>query len=443
MSNTTNQNSTIECPKCQTKIEITKAMTEQVEGRIRQQLEAETAAQKAVLDKQAQTLAMQKAAVDKTAAELTRAKAEMDQKVKDAIADGVREGVTTGVAAQRAAIAAQARKEAEADSALELEEKAARVSELEGKLKESKQTELAMMKRERELKEKADSLELDVARRVKEEMQGIRDAARKEAADEHLLKDTENREQNAALRRQVEDLRQKLSQGSQQLQGEALELILEDVLGRAFPLDGIDPIRKGVNGADILQRVQEPSGLECGSILWETKNAKKWTPAWLTKLRDDQREAKAAIAVIVAEAMPPNSVNPTQIEGVWVCSRATAEGLGMALRAGLVDLAKSRQASDGLQGKAERAYEFVTSTEFRQRISGMVDPLVNLRKSLDKERTAMERIWKTREEEITAVVRGLSGLYGTFQGIAGSTLPTLPALDLPQLGESSGDAANG
>ncbi|MCC6426243.1 MAG: hypothetical protein IT435_05430 [Phycisphaerales bacterium] len=206
-----NPTNTIQCPKCQTKIEITKAMTAQVESRIREELEGEVDAKKAALDKEAKKLTQQKAALEK-------AESEVDQKVKD----GVREGVEAGVAAQRAAIAAQARKKAEADLAEERRADSERITELEGKLKQSKQTELDLRKRERTLEEEKASLELNVARRVKEETDAIRVAAKKQADDEHLLKNKETQEQNAALRRQVEDLKRKLEQGSQQAQGEAL-----------------------------------------------------------------------------------------------------------------------------------------------------------------------------------------------------------------------------
>lgn len=414
-----NNQNTIECPKCQTKIEITKAMTAQVESRIREELENEVDAKKAALDKEAQKLAKQKAALEK-------AESEVDQKVKD--------GVEAAVAAQRAAIAAQARKKAEADLAEERRADSERITELEGKLKQSKQTELDLRKRERTLEEEKASLELNVARRVKEETDAIRAAAKKQADDEHLLKDKETQEQNVALRRQVEDLKRKLEQGSQQAQGEALELVLEDVLARAFPRDEVVPVKKGVHGADVLQNVMDSSGLECGSIVFESKNARNWSPAWLPKLREDQRDAKAVIAVLVTEAMPPDTQHITQIDGVWICTKACVVELARALRAGLVEVAKGRQAADGKQSKAERTYEFVTGTEFRQRIAGMVEPLLALRKGLDKERAAMERIWAAREEEIKAVVCGISGLYGTFQGIVGSTtLPTLEQMDLPRL----------
>jgi hypothetical protein len=409
---------TIDCPKCNTKIEINKVLTAQLEERIREELQADVDAQRAAVAKETEALAKQKAAVAK-------AVAEAEQKV--------RSGIEAGLAEAKSALTAEARKKAKEDLAVELQEKAERVGELETKLKAAQTTELALRKRERELQEKQETLDLEVAKRIKAETDSAREAAKKQAAEEHELKTKESQEQISGLRKQIDELKRKAEQGSQQTQGEALELILEDVLGRAFPLDGIQPIAKGVNGADILQRVVEPSGMECGGILWETKNAKKWNPAWLTKLRDDQRNAKAVIAVLVTEVMPPGQTRLDHIDGVWVCDRLTAVGLGLALRAGLVELAKSRQAADGKAGKIERVYDYLTSAEFRQRVSGMVEPLVQLQDGLNKERRAMERIWSAREKQIQSAIQCMHGMYGDLQGIVGYNLPTLAGMELPAL----------
>jgi hypothetical protein len=339
------------------------------------------------------------------------------------------------VSAARAALVADARKRAEADLRVELDEKSERVNELEGKLKTAQTTELALRNRERELQEKSENLDLEVARRIKEETDRARDTARKQAAEEHELKTKESQEQIAALRKQIDELKRKAEQGSQQAQGEALELILEEALSRAFPLDEVEPVSKGVHGADILHRVREASGLECGSILWETKNAKKWSPAWLPKLREDQRVAKATLTVIVTEAMPLEVTHFAEIEGVWICSRACAVSVGRALRLGLVELGKSRQSADGKQGKIEQVYNYLTGTEFRQRVAGMVEPLLQLQDGLHKERRAMERIWSAREKQILKAILSTHAMYGDFQGIIGSTLPTLEAMELPQLTE--------
>ncbi|MCC6230713.1 MAG: DUF2130 domain-containing protein [Phycisphaerales bacterium] len=257
----TNTNSTIQCPKCQTKIEITKAMTAQVESRIREELEGEVDAKKAALDKEAQRLADQDQSLAKQKAALEKAESEVDQKVMD----GVREGVEAGVAAQRATIAAQARKKAEADLAEERRADSERITELEGKLKQSKQTELDLRKRERTLEEEKASLELNVARRVKEESDAIRAAAKKQADDEYLLKHKETQEQNTALLAKVQDLTRKLEQGSQQAQGEALELVLEDVLARAFPRDEVVPVKKGMHGAGFYRTLWIRRGWNAGA----------------------------------------------------------------------------------------------------------------------------------------------------------------------------------
>lgn len=415
---------TIECPKCQTKIEISKAMTAQIGDRVRQELEAEFDTRNAALEKDAQKLAKQKAAVDAAQASIA-------------------EQIEAGIEASRAAVEAAARKKAKEDLAVEIQSRDERVQELEGKLKTAQRDELALRKRERELKDKTEAMQLEVVQLVGEATDKAKAEAKKQAAQEQEIKDAEKQEQMASMKRQIDDLKRQIEQGPQQRQGEALEVLVEDALARAFPHDTVEPISKGVNGADILQRVVDTSGLECGSIYWETKNAKKWSTTWIAKLKTDQREAKAEIAVLVTESMPDGCQHMTEVDGVWVCTRACAVTLGAALRTGLVELAKSRQAADGKHGKIEQVYHYLSGNEFRQRIAGMVEPLIELQSGISKHRRAMERVFSAQEKQVESAIQNMSGMYGDLQGIVGSTtLPTLEQMDLPRLeaGATSDDA---
>lgn len=404
----------IACPKCATKIEVTQAITAQITDRLRKEVEADVGQREEALRTQVEALVKKKAEIERAEKEVS-------------------ENVRLAVESQRAALLAEAKKKVTEDLAVEMKERDERLNELQVKLKDAQSTELALRKRERDLQEKAENIDLEIQRRIKDETDRARDTARKQADEEHELKEKETQEQITSLRKQIDELKRKAEQGSQQAQGEVLELLIEDVLARTFPHDAVEPIAKGVHGADVLQRVLEPSGLECGSILWETKNARKWSATWLPKLRQDQREAKASLAVLVTEAMPPDVSHFTEMDGVWVCSRACAIGLASALRMGLIELAKNRQASDGKNGKIERVYDYLTSSEFRQRVQGMVEPLIQLQGDLQKERRAMERIWAAREKQIQAAIVNVHGMYGDLQGIVGSTLPALDGMELRQL----------
>jgi len=45
----------------------------------------------------------------------------------------------------------------------------------------------------------------------------------------------------------------------------------------------------------------------------------------------------------------------------------------------------------------------------------------------------MEKIWAKREKQIEKVVKNTSRMYGSLQGIVGSTLPELKTLELKAL----------
>ena len=158
------------------------------------------------------------------------------------------------------------------------------------------------------------------------------------AAEEHHLRDRDKDKQLEDMRRQIEELKRKAEQGSQQAQGEVQELELEDVLRSTFRFDDIEPVAKGVRGADVLQRISSSPGKPCGSILWESKRTKAWSDGWVQKLKDDLREAKADVGIIVSSNMPKGMNHIGCVDGVWVVDFPSAAGLGMALRAGISDM---------------------------------------------------------------------------------------------------------
>jgi len=223
------------------------------------------------------------------------------------------------------------------------------------------------------------------------------------------------------------------------------ELEIEAILRAKFPLDIVDPVPKGAPGGDALQRVVGPSGQPCGTILWESKRTKNWCEGWLGKLRDDQRDARAEIAVLVSQALPKGVETFDLVEGIWVTHPRSALPVALALRQNLIDLAAARQAADGQQGKMELVYQYLTGPRFRQRIQGIVESFSSMREDLDRERKVITKQWAKREEQIERVMGGTVGLYGDLQGIAGRTLPEVEGLELKSLeaGEPPAPKAEG
>ena len=233
------------------------------------------------------------------------------------------------------------------------------------------------------------------------------------------------------MRKKIEELQRKAEQGSQQMQGEVLELELEDMLKVEFPLDDIEPVAKGARGADVLQVVKNQSGRIVGKILWETKRTKNWSDSWLSKLKDDQRDAKADISVIVSEALPDGMDHFKQLSGVWVSDIASSLSLAVALRTLLVQVSRANNAQDGKNEKMEVMYNYLMGPEFRNRVEAIVESFVLMKNDLDSEKRYMQKIWSKREKQIENVVTHISGMHGDLQGIAGSSLPNIKKLELP------------
>lgn len=402
------------CPNCQFEIEVTEVLSAQLRGELRKEFEAEQR-------KKESQLAEREAALQRSLAELKQAQAAVDDEV------------AVRLEKEKQRLAADALAKARESVSVELQDAQAQLNETKEKLQAAQKAELELRKERRELEEQKAALELTVNRKLDEERAKIRSAAKKEAADERQLKDAEKDKLINDLRTQIEELRRKSEQGSQQTQGEVLELAMEDLLRRTFPLDTILPVAKGVHGGDAVQIVHDATGAECGIILWESKRTKAWSDGWLPKLRDDQRAAKAHIAILISIELPKGVTTFECIDGVWVTCQACALALAAALRAGMIDAATARRAGDGKQTKMELLYSYLSGQEFRHRVEGIVESFVTLKDDLEAEKRAMQRIWAKREKQLDRAITNTSGMYGDLSGLIGASLPQIASLALPEL----------
>lgn len=402
------------CPNCSFEIEVTEVLSAQLRSEIRKEFEAEQR-------KKEVQLAERESALRRQLSELEDSKASLDKQIAEKLAK------------EREALSAAALQKAKELVAIELRDSEQQLEEVRSKLKSAEQTELELRKERRQLEEQKATLELTVTRKLDEERTKIREAAKKEAADERQLKDAEKDKLINDLRTQIEELRRKSEQGSQQTQGEVLELAMEDLLRRTFPLDTILPVAKGVHGGDAVQIVHDATGAECGIILWESKRTKAWSDGWLPKLRDDQRAAKAHIAILISIEMPKGVTTFECIDGVWVTCRACAVALAAALRAGMIDAATARRAGDGKQTKMELLYTYLSGQEFRHRVEGIVESFVTMKADLETEKRAIQRSWAKREKQLERAVAQTAGMYGDLSGLIGSSLPAIKHLDHPAL----------
>jgi len=281
----------------------------------------------------------------------------------------------------------------------------------------------------RALRRKDEERELAYKQRLATEEDRIRAETRKSVSEEHSLKDREKDKRLADALHQVEELKAKMQQGSQQTQGEVLELELEELLRREFKDDEIEEVKKGQRGADVLQRVNDRRGRDCGMILWESKNA-HWTETWLPKLRQDQRDAKAQIAVLVAVQPPPDVDTFLHREGVWIVRRQYATDLAQLLRYSLIQVHAERANQAGKDEKIEVLYSYLTSVEFQHRIQAIVEGFTYLWNDVEREKRWFSTKWARQEKEIRKIIDSTQGMYGDLQAVTGRSLVALPALEM-------------
>ncbi len=410
---------TIICPNCSAEIKLTESLAAPLIQTVRKEYEARIAQKEADVSKrEAEVRAQQKAVKD----------------AQKAIEDQVAEKLKT----ERAAIAEEEARKAKLALASDLEAKTNEVGELQEvlkqrdeKLKEAQQAQADLLRKQRELDDAKRELDLTVEKRVQTSVEEVRQKAKQEAEEGLKLKVAEKEEQISSMQRQIDDLKRKAEQGSQQLQGEVLELELETALSTKFPLDSIEPVAKGEFGGDVLQRVVGPMGQPCGAILWESKRTKNWSDGWLPKLRDDQRAAKAEVAVLISNAVPKDIDTFGQIDGVWITQPRFAMPLVIALRQSLIEVANTRQAQEGQETKMELVYQYLTGPKFRHRVEAIVEKFSDMQADLDRERKTMTRLWAKREAQIQGVIESTVGMYGDLQGIAGRALQEIEGLEIP------------
>jgi hypothetical protein len=214
-----------------------------------------------------------------------------------------------------------------------------------------------------------------------------------------------------------------------------LELNLEYVLKNCFSTDDILPVPKGIKGADVIQKVFNSFHNQCGTILWETKSTKSWSEKWIQKLKDDQRELSADIAIIVTQAMPKNIDNFGLLEGVWITSLDYVVGLATAIRQRLTEVYFAKQSKVGKNEKMEAIYQYLSGPEFRQKVEAIAETFTMMQSQLDKEKRAMTRLWREREKQIQRITNNTIGMYGDIRGIIGASLPELETLKLESIAE--------
>lgn len=369
---------TFKCPHCSKTVEISQALAHELQEKIMSEMEA------------------------KHTAELQKVKVETELSIKKSL---------------------------EEKQAIEFEDLKRQLSEQQKKNDEYVQKELELRQERRQIEQEKKDFELKMRRAMDEKEKELAEKIQKDEQEKSRLKEREKDMQIENLKRMLDDAQRKASQASQQIQGEVLELDLEEKLKEQFPTDLIEPVGKGRTGGDIVQTVRNSQGKVAGSILWETKRA-EWRPVWISKLREDTRSVGATAAILVSEVLPKGTDGFGFIEGILVTSYPYMLSLATLIRRGVMQTAAAKAAAESKDGTLELIYQYLQSDAFRHRIEGYVDGIKEMRSDLETERRSMERIWKKREMQISKAELNISHMYGELQGIMGKNLPDIKPLSL-------------
>ncbi|MBO9151200.1 DUF2130 domain-containing protein [Chitinophaga sp. GCM10012297] len=306
----------------------------------------------------------------------------------------------------------------------------------EEKLKEARLKELEFLKKAQDLQNREQELELSLQKRILEERTRLTEQIRKDEAERNNLKETEHQMRIREMEKQLEDqrrlaeeMRRKAEQGSMQLQGEVQELALEEMLRATFPFDAVSEVGKGVRGADCIQTVRNQYGQECGKIIYESKRTSSFSPEWIEKLKADMRSQGADVAVLVTRTMPPGFERFGEKEGVWICSFHEVKSLTYVLRDAILKIYSSAKSQENKGDKMHLLYHYLTSGEFAEQWSAIREGFRAMKASIQKEREAMEKLWKAREKQLEKVLLNAAHIKGSIEGIAGSDSVDLQLLD--------------
>ena len=416
---------TIQCPNCGTQIDIDEIFYHQIEEKFRRQQLEEKQKLKAEIDEARKKYKDHLNELKAKEAALAEEKEKFDQQLRKATREQLRK--------EREALTQTLRKEildeqSQAMAAMqkELETKSRQLAELN-----AAKVEIEQLKREKEelaAKAKLDA-EIELSKRLAEEKRKLQ----KSIEDEIALKLRAKDEQIEQMRRDIEAAKRKADQGSMQVQGEALELVIEEWLSAQFPFDTIEEVKKGAFGADCIQTVHTRELQNCGIIAYESKNTKAWSDGWITKFKHDMLSAHADIGVLVTSVYPPGMERMGFVDGIWVCSLEEFKGSVSLLREGLIRTHKTVLREENRGDKMTLLYHYLTGNEFQMQLRAIVDGFVQMQNELDKERRSLMAAWKRRQKLIDGVLANTTEMYGALQGIAGAgAIAHIEALELPE-----------
>lgn len=412
----------IKCPNCSFEFNGQEVLSHQAEEKIKKEYQQQLAQQNAILFKEREKIEQERAEFllkkqneNQLFQEKVNKELEKEKQKLNAEAEAEKQKLKQELATENELKIQQLQKENE-------ERKKENIA--------LKQKEIALMQQEQKLKEEQENFQLNLQKQLLEQTETITQEARKKERELQELKFAEFEKKFADQKNLIEEMKRKAEQGSMQLQGEVLELALEELLKNEFPFDVIEGVAKGVKGADIIQTVMNNYHQPCGKIIMESKRTKAFSDGWIEKLKADQREQGATLAVIITETLPKDMPRFGRKDGIWICNFAEVKSLVFVLREMLLREFSIRTAEDNKGDKMQLLYNYLTSDDFRQRVEAIVEGFTTMKMDIEKEKRALQSIWKQREKQIEKVITNTVDMYASIKGIAGSAILPVKALEL-------------
>ncbi len=404
----------ITCPSCGNEFEPTNVIREQIQAELRVQMK-EWQLRKDEEYKQKESSLQQQLHVKEQ--EANKRMAEERKKLQAELEQSIKKSVS-----------------ADYENQLKLLQQSA--ADNEERLKEARHKEFEFIQKEQQLKRKEEELELSMQRKIIEErerlsieIRKIEDQKKEQLENDYKLKLAEKEKQLEDQKKLAEEMKRKAEQGSMQLQGEVQELLLENILHATFPHDKIVPVGKGVRGADCIQTVCNPFGNECGKIIYESKRTTNFSAEWIDKLKADMRSQGADIAVIVTQTLPKDMERFGEKDGVYICTFTEVRSLVTVLRTSILKIFTLTKNQENKGDKMHMLYDYLTGNEFNEQWKAIREGFMQMKISIQRERDAMEKLWKTREKQLEKVLLSAAHIRGSVEGIAGSDAVNLNLLE--------------
>jgi len=416
---------TIKCPNCNSEIDVNKILYHQLEEEHKDKYLAEQRKIEAEVDTKRKEY---KEAFDKLKAEklaMEEAQDKFDEELKKATREQVK--------LEKQKLHDELKKELEEEQSESMALLQKELNEKSEQVKELNNSKIEIEKLKREKSEVESKAKAEAQQALTEQLQDEKEKIQKALQEQNELKFRQKDEQLEQIKRELDSARRKAEQGSMQLQGEALELAIESWLMAQFPFDNIEEVKKGAFGADCVQTIHTRELQNCGIICYESKNTKAWSDSWISKLKQDMLKVNADIGVLVSSVYPKDMKRMGFVDGIWVCSLDEFKGSVSLLRESLIRVHQTVQKEENKSDKMSLLYNYMTGNEFSMQMKAIVDGFIKMQEELDKEKRSLMASWKRREKTIDGVLANTTEMYGSLQGIAGSSaIVHIEALELAE-----------